>query len=160
METSKTGIPVSLLITNSCRSNMSPAADIVVRYNEVGFPIGWISVIADLTTILSIAVLNLFVYKTFPDRFTLNNRIIIGTVFAFLTSLSSVVTESTRIVLANNQNEIANGTKYFNGLSSLKNSPTAVHTTSQNMPLFSCVPQYMLYGIMTAFILPASELVD
>ena len=153
METSKTGIPASLY--NQSRSNISPAAGIV--YNEVGFPMGWMNVIADLTTISSIAVLNLFLYKTFPDCFTLNNRIIIGTVFAFLTSLSSVVTESKRyqLGLPNNQN----GT-YFNGFPSLRNSPTAVHTASHNMPLFSCVPQYMLYGVMTAFILPASELVD
>jgi hypothetical protein len=150
METSKTGIPASLY--NQSRSNISPAADIV--YNEVGFPMGWMNVIADLTTISSIAVLNLFLYKMFPDRFSLNNRIIIGTVFAFLTSLSSVVTESTRLGLSKN------GTMYLNAFPSLRNSPTAVHTASHDMPLFSCVPQYMLYGVMTAFILPASELVD
>jgi hypothetical protein len=147
-EVGKMKIPEGLLNQNISHICPTPG----VEYNEPNFPMGWISVIADLTTILSIAILNFFIYARFPDRFTIHTRIMLGTIFGFLTSLSSVLTEATRYGLSEQ-----NTTTYITGFTHLRNSPARLFEATENMPLFSCVPQYVLYGVMTAFIIPTTS---
>ena len=119
IEIGKMEIPKMLL--NSVRFNIHPPTFPNVEYNELSIPVSWFSVIADLTTILSIAVLDLLLYTRFTDQLNIRRRIMLGTVFGFLTSLSSVVTESVRYGLS-----LRNGTVLINGLIALRNSPLEV----------------------------------
>ena len=150
IEISKMEIPKMLLngVRSGIRSNTYP----IVKYDEPTIPVSWFSVIADLTTVLSIAVLDLFLYTRFTDQFNIHRRIMLGAVFGFLTSLSSVVTESVRFGISEENESLS-----YNGFITLRNLPLHLFQATEHVSMFTCIPQYVLYGIMTGFIIPASE---
>lgn len=115
-------------------------------------PVAWLSSISDITTVVMLAVLDLLIYPRFIHKLNTRRRILIGTVFGFLASVASVVTESFRHFGSPDSDN------YLNRFAAFYSAPSTLYTV-KNLSSLASLPQYICYGFMVAFVQPgATEL--
>ena len=128
-------------------------SDKMIYARHLSVPLTWITnTVSDLTAVVAILLLDRLVYPIFIHKLNIRKRITIGVVFGFLACLAAVTTEAIRSV---NQSfvGISNTTDIVNMIPSVYLSASIMYESAQ-VSVCWVVPQYLLYGVMVAFIMP------
>ena len=154
-EVSKMGIPDELVDPSKSFSFWANKSGKMVytQCHHLSVPLTWTTnTISDLTAVLAILVLDRIMYPIFIHKLNIRRRIAIGVVFGFLACLAAVTTEAIRTV---NQNPVgsSNSTVIVNMIPSVFFSASVMFESAQ-VSMYWIVPQYLLYAVMVAFIMP------
>ena len=152
-EVSKMGLPDQLVNPSKSFSFWTHEKNKTVSAHHLSVPLTWMTnTFSDLTAVLTILILDRMVYPNFILRLNIRRRITIGVVFGFLACLAAVTTEAVRSV---NQSDLGNSntTTVVNKIPSVFLSASIMFESSQ-VSVYWAIPQYLLYGVMVAFIMP------
>ena len=157
-EVSKMGLPDQLVNPSKSFSFSFWANEKnkTVSAHHLSVPLTWMTnTCSDLTAVLTILILDRMVYPKFILRLNIRRRIAVGVVFGFLACLAAVTTEAVRSV---NQSDLGNSNAttviiYYNKIPSVFLSASIMFESSQ-VSVYWAIPQYLLYGVMVAFIMP------
>lgn len=151
-EVSKMDIPDHLVDLSKSFSFWANEKNKTVSARHLSVPLTWMTnTISDLTAVLTILILDRTVYPIFILRLNIRRRITIGVVFGFLACLAAVATEAVRSVNQSNLGE-SNAT-VMNKIPSVFLSASIMFESAQ-VSVYWTIPQYLLYGVMVAFIMP------
>ena len=152
-EVSKLGLPDQLVDLSKSFSFWANGQNKTVSAHHLSVPLTWMTnTCSDLTAVLTILILDRMVYPNFILWLNIRRRITIGVVFGFLACLAAVTTEAVRSV---NQNYLgqSNATTVMNKIPSVFLSASIMFESAQ-VSVYWAIPQYLLYGVMVAFIMP------
>ena len=122
--------------------------------NELSLPLTWTTnTISDLTAVLTILILDRLVYPIFIHKLKFRRRITIGVVFGFLACVAAVSTEATRDLNLKSFESINATATVLNKIPSVFLSASILFESAQ-VSMYWVVPQYLLYGVMVAFVMP------
>ena len=122
--------------------------------NELSLPLTWTTnTISDLTAVLTILILDRLVYPIFIHKLKFRRRITIGVVFGFLACLAAVSTEATRDLNLKSLESNNTTATVLNKIPSVFLSASILFESAQ-VSMYWVVPQYLLYGVMVAFVMP------
>ena len=125
----------------------------MVYTHEPLVPLTWnTNTFSDLTAVLTILILDRLVYPIFIVKLNIRRRITIGVLFGFLSGVAAVTTEATRTVNLLSLNS-ANTSAIMNRVPSVFSSGSVLFLSAQ-VSVYWVVPQYLLYGVMVAFVMP------
>lgn len=129
----------------------------MVDIREVSVPLTWnTNTISDLTAVLAILILDRMVYPIFIHRLNFHRRITIGVVFGFLSCVAAVITEAIRTVNLKSLESGNTNATIINQFSSVYVSASILFASAQ-VSIYWVVPQYLLYGVMVAFVMPGGK---
>ena len=152
-EVSKMGLPDQLVNPSKSFSFWDNEKNKTVSAHHLSVPLTWMTnTCSDLTAVLTILILDRMVYPNFILRLNIRRRITIGVMFGFLACLAAVTTEAVRSVNQSNLGE-SNATTVMNKIPSVFLSASIMFESSQ-VSVYWAIPQYLLYGVMVAFIMP------
>ena len=156
-QVSKMDIPGVLIDSNKSYSFWANMSGKMVDIHEISVPLTWnTNTISDLTAVLAIFILDRMVYPIFIHRLNFHRRITIGVVFGFLSCVAAVITEAMRTIsLKSLENGNTNAT-IINQFSSVSVSASILFESAQ-ISVYWAVPQYLLYGVMVAFVMPGGK---
>ena len=147
-------IPGVLIDSNKSYSFWANESGSMVDIREVSVPLTWnTNTISDLTAVLTILILDRMVYPIFIHRLNFRRRITIGVVFGFLACLAAVITEAMRTVSLKSLENSNTNTTIINKFSSVSVSASILFESAQ-VSVYWVVPQFLLYGVMVAFVMP------
>ena len=147
-------IPGVLIDSNKSYSFWANESGSMVDIREVSVPLTWnTNTISDLTAVLTILILDRMVYPIFIHRLNIRRRITIGVVFGFLACLAAVITEAMRTVSLKSLENSNTNTTIINKFSSVSVSASILFESAQ-VSVYWVVPQFLLYGVMVAFVMP------
>ena len=151
-EVSKMGLP-DQLVNPSKSFSFWTNKNKTVSAHHLSVPLTWMTnTCSDLTAVLTILILDRMVYPKLILRLNIRRRITIGVMFGFLACLAAVTTEAVRSVNQSNLGE-SNATTVMNNIPSVFLSASIMFESSQ-VSVYWAIPQYLLYGVMVAFIMP------
>lgn len=156
-QVSKMAIPGVLIDSDKSYSFWANESGTMVDIREVSVPLTWnTNIISDLTAVLAIIILDRMVYPIFIEKLNFRRRITIGVVFGFLACLAAVVTEAMRTVSLKSLESGNTNATIINQFPSVYVS-TSILFESAQVSVYWVVPQYLLYGVMVAFVMPGSK---
>ena len=147
-------IPTLLIDSRKSFSFWANTTGKMVDVRELRVPLTWnTNTISDLTAVLAILLLDRMVYPIFIHKLNFRRRITIGVVFGFLACLAAVTTEAMRTVSLKSLESDNTTTTVINMIPSVSLSASVLFESAQ-ISMYWVVPQYLLYGVMVAFVMP------
>ena len=126
----------------------------MVYSHEPSVPLTWnTNIFSDLTAVLTILILDRLVYPIFIHKLNIRRRITIGVIFGFLSGVAAVSTEAARTVNLLSLNSTNTSAVVLNRVPSVFPSASVLFLSAQ-VSVYWVVPQYLLYGVMVAFVMP------